>query len=358
MTKSKPQPAITNAHFDSLARSALDFLDQSVRQLESAPKYAVINLATAIELFLKARLVKEHWALVVARPEMATLSSFKDGSFQSATPDSTISRLRDIAAVGLTKDEESCFAALRQHRNRLVHFYHPEYVGEPDANVRTQIAAEQCRAWYLLQRLLRERWQPHFNPYYRQLDVVKRRVTRNQHFLQGKFLALKPELESEKAAGGKFEVCKSCGKLSAHVNSGGAPVVEVTCRVCERVELFLAVACPRCRRTIRVEDMGEGTCRKCGYQVTLEWLLETMGPEEDPKEEPQASYCGVCEYTGARTVIPIGKAREQLLCVFCLSTHARIEQCGWCSERIAGADLEGSSVFGCMLCGGRMAHGD
>lgn len=357
-SKNQTHTASAGGHFDLLARSALDFLDQAVRQLESAPKYAVINLATSIELFLKARLVKEHWALVVARPENASITSFNDGSFLSATADATVTRLRDIVAMGLTKDEESCFAALRQHRNRLVHFYDPKYVGEPEDNVRAQIAAEQCRAWYYLQRLLRERWQPHFDQYVRQLDVVKRRVTSNQHFLKGKYLALLPELDAAMERGEKFEKCDVCGNRSAHLDYGGKPVVQVTCGVCDRVALFLEVVCPDCRRPIRVEGMGVGTCTKCGYQVSLEWLLQTLGPDEDPGEGKDEAYCGVCEYPGARTVIAIGEKGDDWLCVACLSTHSRIDSCEWCSERIAGADLEDSFVFGCMLCEGRMAHGD
>jgi hypothetical protein len=50
--------------FDSLVRNALAFLERSVDELKDAPNYAVIDFCTAIELFLKARLLLEHWALV------------------------------------------------------------------------------------------------------------------------------------------------------------------------------------------------------------------------------------------------------------------------------------------------------
>ena len=107
--------------FDSLVRSALDFAEKAARQIKTAPKYAVIHLATAIELFLKARLVKEHWALAVSRPEKASIASFRSGAFHSVGLDEAVERLRNIVGEAISRDEETCFRQLRDHRNKLVH---------------------------------------------------------------------------------------------------------------------------------------------------------------------------------------------------------------------------------------------
>jgi len=50
----------SNKMFDSLVCNALDFLQRSAVGLQESPKYSVIDFCTAIELFLKARLLVEH----------------------------------------------------------------------------------------------------------------------------------------------------------------------------------------------------------------------------------------------------------------------------------------------------------
>ena len=55
-----------NRFFDSLVRNAMDFLKKSVDELEESPKYSVIYFSTAVELFLKARLLREHWSLIIS----------------------------------------------------------------------------------------------------------------------------------------------------------------------------------------------------------------------------------------------------------------------------------------------------
>ena len=54
-----------NELFVSLVRNAIDFLKKSVDELEGSPKYSVIHFCSAIELFLKARLLVEHWTLII-----------------------------------------------------------------------------------------------------------------------------------------------------------------------------------------------------------------------------------------------------------------------------------------------------
>lgn len=52
-------PALDNV-FDQIVRSAFDFLERAIEQVEKDRKHSIVNFATAIELFLKARLFKEH----------------------------------------------------------------------------------------------------------------------------------------------------------------------------------------------------------------------------------------------------------------------------------------------------------
>ncbi|MBI2198305.1 MAG: hypothetical protein HYU42_06840 [Candidatus Rokubacteria bacterium] len=52
--------------FDLVVKNALDFLKQSLRELRKRPKYSVIDFCSALELLLKARLMLEHWALIIS----------------------------------------------------------------------------------------------------------------------------------------------------------------------------------------------------------------------------------------------------------------------------------------------------
>src|SRR5262249_9189194 len=113
--------------FDSLVQNAVEFLQRSLKLLEKHPKHSVIDFCTALELFLKARLLREHWALVVSRIEDANLQSFKNGDFQSVTMDKCLQRLHHITNEKLHLHEEKCFEEIRNHRNKVVHFFHRAY---------------------------------------------------------------------------------------------------------------------------------------------------------------------------------------------------------------------------------------
>jgi hypothetical protein len=327
-------------------------VDKAARQLKTEPKYAVINLATAVELFLKARLVSEHWALVVSKPEKAALGPFEDGSFHSVGLDETIDRLRNIAGESLSRDEETCFHRLRDHRNKLVHFYHVTYLEKPDDATLSAIAAEQCRAWFLLRRLLDVRWASVFGAYKAEIARTQRLIEKNREYLQGKYLALKPEIEAEINSGVTYEVCGSCGHLSSRTAPRVDPIVESGCAVCGRRNDFICVKCPSCSSEIRIEELGEGECDECGFRTTLPWLVEKYGPYEDPKENPSTGYCSFCENMEARSVVPLGEA---LVCLSCLEEHSSIGRCEWCGEFVAG-DMDGSYLTGCLMCTGKMGR--
>ena len=87
--------------FDSLVRNAIDFLERSVHELEKEPKYSVIDFSAAVELFLKARLFKEHWSLIVSKIEKVTIQGFQNGDFQSVTIDECLQRLHSVASEAL-----------------------------------------------------------------------------------------------------------------------------------------------------------------------------------------------------------------------------------------------------------------
>ena len=85
--------------FNSLAKNAFDFLKQAIEEFDKSPKYSVIHFCAAVEMILKARLMTEHWSLIVSKPEQANLVRFLAGEFASVTMDESRTRLRDKMCI-------------------------------------------------------------------------------------------------------------------------------------------------------------------------------------------------------------------------------------------------------------------
>src|SRR5437660_505987 len=109
--------------FDSVVRNAIEFLERSLEEFSERPKYAVMNFYQAVELFVKARLMREHWSLIITKVEDADLDKFLAGNFHSVTLDLAIQRLLKIVKDAPTKNAAATFSPLRDHRNRLAHFF-------------------------------------------------------------------------------------------------------------------------------------------------------------------------------------------------------------------------------------------
>ncbi|CCO50370.1 hypothetical protein VIBNISOn1_p0207 [Vibrio nigripulchritudo SOn1] len=117
MSKSK----IPQEMFQHVVNNALDFLGQSIAELQQKPKYSVIHFHAAIELVLKARLMSEHWSLVVSPKKQADWQEFTQGKFVSVTLEEAATRLEKVAQSGLGDKQLKLFRAVTKHRNQMVH---------------------------------------------------------------------------------------------------------------------------------------------------------------------------------------------------------------------------------------------
>src|SRR4051812_44192212 len=88
---SAPPPAPDG--FDKLVENGLDFLQRSLSEVKKNPKYSVIHFSSGIELLLKARLLHEHWSLVVVKPGEITKQQFLSGDFESVSPRKCMERI-------------------------------------------------------------------------------------------------------------------------------------------------------------------------------------------------------------------------------------------------------------------------
>lgn len=336
---------------DLVVKNALDFLKQSVSDLPKHPKYSLVHFCSALELFLKARLMIEHWALILAKPETANLAKFRAGDFRSVSMADAIERLRNVADEPISPGEESCFRTVRDHRNKLVHFFHEQYAASPpEESAIQEVVSAQCKAWFYLHRSLTGPWATHLKPYAAQIEKLNDKMHANRVYLRAKYDAISPEIKAEIAVGVEYGRCYSCGFDATRIEQRAEPLYEATCKVCGSDRHFLRVPCPDCDKTITVEDMGEAECPNEDFTTDVEWLVEKYGPYEDPKEDTKIAYCSYCERTDTPTAIPFGDF--EYLCLSCLRLHDSADKCAWCGA--LNGSLGGDSYLsGCAVCGGK-----
>jgi hypothetical protein len=112
-----------------LTENGLAFLHRSVAEMSAQPatmrslSVAMVDLAAAVEVLMKARLVREHWTLICADPDKATATQMLAGTAKTVTPEQAIKRLENVAGVAMKAgghaDRVIEVATLR---NRAIHF--------------------------------------------------------------------------------------------------------------------------------------------------------------------------------------------------------------------------------------------
>jgi hypothetical protein len=123
--------------FTRLCENGFGFVSRAIEQLwenvsPDALKYPVIHFYSGVKLLVKARLMHEHWTLIVADCDKADIDKFLNGEAQTVGLDQAVQRLKMVAKVSVPPNAINSFEELRKHRNRMVHFYHPIDVYEPD----------------------------------------------------------------------------------------------------------------------------------------------------------------------------------------------------------------------------------
>lgn len=341
--------------FDLLVKNAFDFLNKGISDFDSAPKYSVINFSTAIELFLKARLIKEHWSLVVSKPEKADKNQFVEGEFSSVNLLQAKGRLQTIAGINMHEVSFSAFRQLANHRNKLIHFYH---VGlESDENIKELIVREQCKAWFYLHRLLLE-WDEHFHEYGGDIDDANETMKNHSQYLETKFNVLKQELDRYTADGNPPGICAVCSYRSVVTRPDGVPFVSIECKVCDYqgFEQF-ELDCPSCLERVFIAGEGYASCDLCNHTTKpsdVEAELVKKYKLNSPRYQGSLNMginCGNCE--GFQTVVCI---EDVYFCTSCFEIFNEINDCEWCAEPTTG-DVIDSYLVGCVACGGRINDG-
>lgn len=345
--------------FDDVVRNAFDFLARSIDELEAHPKYSVIHFYSAIELFVKARLLKEHWTLIVAKPEQADRAKFERGDFQSAGLKEANERLQKVVADGLLEEELKCFDGLRQVRNQMVHFAHAaQGDGDEARKEMERIVADHAKGWFYLHRLLTGRWGEHFSDYEQAVQEMDGRMRKQAKYLEQKFQLLADAIDAAKATGSHFMHCPSCGFESFKV---GRPVwVGVgQCKTCGFSSSVLTLECvnEECAKPILLVG-GYEWCPECAHKYTPEQVAEVLDENNklrrtDYKDPDDLSHAGCGSCGGCETVVPLDT--DEWFCTDCFDIEEHVGQCEWCTGYSTHVP-EHSYLGGCSQCEGRAGY--
>jgi hypothetical protein len=334
--------------FARLVENALDFLSKAISELSEQPKYSVIHFHAAMELFLKARLMYEHWSLVVAKGQDPDWDKFITGDFQSISLDEAANRLTKIVRSGLPGAAMQSFKAIAQHRNKAVHFFHEAHSVAESDELKRNIVRQQLKAWYFLHQLLREQWKKEFSKWNREITWIDEKLREQHEFLQVVFDNLEAEIKDLKQKGFLIACCPSCG-FDAQLHEDELYVLyDAECKVCGFGDKCIEIECPKCNGFVLFMSEGFAIC-SCGKSYEPEDLAKIL-VDENHKPMDEGDFFGNCsDCDGYHTVVEVDGS--DWLCTSCFQEFNSLSACDWCNDLNTG-DMEFSYASGCNHCEG------
>ncbi len=293
--------------FDSLVQNAFEFLDRTLAELDSAPKHALINFVTAVELLFKARLSLVGAMWVAEEPTAATPERFAKGSLRTVGLELARQRIEALSEDRVDDVRFKIFQGLARHRNRVIHFFHPNLSKQHE---RDAIAGEICVGWFHLYGLLTGLWATEFGSYSKRTREFGVQLQTTTRFLGAVFAHVLKTNANAKT----FSKCPSCG-YAALDNAMG-------------------------------ERYTAALCRVCGYREPSHKAIQHG-------EEDFSACCAWCD--GQNTVVETAFGFK---CTACGESFSECKTCEYCSEHWVGtSDSDfGDYYSGCPLCGGAASN--
>lgn len=341
----------------NLIDNAFDFLEKAIDQFKTDPKYSVINFCAAIELILKARLMHEHWSLIISVPQHQhpSITKFKSGDFKSINFTDLIPKIESVTGEKLPNELKNNFTQLSQHRNKMIHFYHEAHTRKKKKDeLIKQIAVEQCIGWLYLEKQL-DKWSPIFSTYEHSISKINRKMRGHQFYLEAIYADKKREIDEAKKEGTIFVVCAHCKMEAAEQTKNTDYIFNHSCWVCELKEHAVKVSCSdsQCKSHLFVTytNIEDATCPSCKNIISQkdfkDFLVSDVVDFFHSSDDSTIINCGICE--GQESVIT---HLNHYVCPECAYITDEVEYCGFCGEGAIGKDLSESNYCGCGSCEG------
>lgn len=327
--------------------NGIDFLEKSLEEFKESPKFSVLHFAVAVEILLKARLVQEHWSLVVQ--QNANKTKYIKGDFQSVSLDEAVKRLKEIVGEHISDIELKSFKKMASHRNRVVHFCHGDFTEDSDGKELKKIIKEQCECWFYLKNIFTKRWSRYFEEHLERFESLDWKMRKHWEYLSTVYERVKPELDKSEKEGARIGLCRFCNYQAVPFQEDYENYSSGNCLVCNWRNTKLEIQCD-CGENIIFENDGFETCESCGKKYEpqdLYSLINDLGYDTtDWKERITPANCSFCD--GYHTVACF---HEEYICTSCLEIFENIEQCDYCGEYCSG-DMSDSGWKGCAICDG------
>ena len=252
----------------NLLENAHDFIETAIQYAREDQnrswKYALLNLASALELVMKANLEKEHWSLLFEDVDVSSKADLKKGRFKSVDFETAINRLKSIVAIPISRRDEKYLRKIRDIRNRIMHFSIEIHLEELKSIVARGLGIFIC----LYEKLSEEEDSKEF------IYHLNKQLKDFQKYVDLRLALLKEKLESAERPAHPFSFCSNCFQDTLIVNDDA-----VCCLFCGYETTFEDLShtsegpggpCPECEQghlgfILYTNDDGEFICVKCGY---------------------------------------------------------------------------------------------
>ena len=346
-----------------LTTNAFDFLETGIREFDDKPKYSIIHFSTAIEMFLKARLMHHDWKLIFSNKDKVDWKKLKAGDFRSVN----IGEAKEIIKTKEPSNKlinDACinFASLANHRNKIIHFYHHEL--DSNQTTKEKIISEYCNSWLSLRNLITNDWKNQFMKYKNKILSADSLMKFSRPYLKEKFTRVESEIKNRDP-----EQCPACGYKSlvydpALLSKFGLGIR--MCAVCDYQERILKsfdAHCQECGKSPLILRHDRWVCSQCKapvdnihkYKEYEEKIEENAYRYNYHDNFPEKIHCQTCDKI--ETVLRLPTGRDDItyrdtylyLCTNCFEISQNCWSCEMCAERFLD-DGRIRTLFGCPLC--------
>jgi len=225
-----------------LEENAEGFIREAVKYVESGVEhdwvFAVVNLATALELALKAILRAEHWSLLFDEAGSASAEALRTGRFKSVGFQEALRRCQDIADVELEEKDVRYLRHVHELRNQVLHYEFSLKI--------EQVKGVVARGLNIFNQL----YTRHIKRGSSLSTEISGRLVEFDKYVDERMRRLEPRLKRSKRPPGRFRECPDCRQYALVVRDG-IP------------ECLFCGATAEARELARYGEADEGPCSNC-----------------------------------------------------------------------------------------------